>query len=59
MRFFGVLMMGMDNNNILDELVSDLSFQPITINLQKISIVIHSIGVPIADCKRTGGKELM
>ncbi|CAG8510644.1 8115_t:CDS:2 [Gigaspora rosea] len=37
--------MGMNDNNILDELVSDLSFQPFTINLQKISIVIHSIGI--------------
>src|SRR5260364_306682 len=46
-------MMGMDDNNILDELVSDLSFQPFTINLQKISIVIHSIGISVkqeAEC---------
>ena len=38
--------MGMEDNNILDELVSDLSFQPFTINVQKINITIHSIGTP-------------
>ncbi|CAG8787581.1 15604_t:CDS:2, partial [Gigaspora rosea] len=41
--FSGISIMGMNDNNILEELVSDLSFQPFTINLQKISIVIHSI----------------
>ncbi|CAG8731742.1 35737_t:CDS:2, partial [Racocetra persica] len=44
-HFSGVSMIGMDDNNILDELVSDLSFQLFMINLQKISIVIHSIGI--------------
>ncbi|CAG8813163.1 11488_t:CDS:1, partial [Racocetra persica] len=43
--FSGVSMMNIDDNNILDELVSDLFFQPFMINLQKISIVIHSIGI--------------
>jgi hypothetical protein len=38
--------MGMDDNDILDEIVSDLSFQPFSINIQKINITIHSIGVP-------------
>src|SRR5436190_4072849 len=45
-RFSGALVMGMEDNNILDELVSDLSFQPFMINLQKIKITIHSIDVP-------------
>ena len=38
--------MGMEDNKILDELVFDLPFQPFIINLQKIKIMIHSIGVP-------------
>ncbi|GET01816.1 hypothetical protein GLOIN_2v1884984 [Rhizophagus clarus] len=37
--------MGMDDNNILDEIVSDLSFQPFSIHIQKIDIIIHSIGM--------------
>ena len=49
-RFSGALMMGMEDNNILDELVSDLSFQPFMISIQqqikKINIMIHSIGMP-------------
>ncbi len=45
-RFSGTLMMGMEDNNILDELLSDLSFQPFSINIQKINITIHSIGIP-------------
>jgi hypothetical protein len=34
-RFSGTLMMGMEDNNILDELLSDLSFQPFSISIQK------------------------
>ena len=47
-RFSRALVMGMEDNNILDELVSDLSFQPFTINIQKIkkiNITIHLIGI--------------
>ena len=40
-------MMGMEDDNILNELVSDLSFQPFSINIQKINIIIHSISVPV------------
>ncbi|CAG8724506.1 13916_t:CDS:2 [Funneliformis caledonium] len=44
------LMMGIEDNNILDELVSDLSFQPFMISIQqqikKINIMIYSIGMP-------------
>ena len=43
--FSGTLVMGMDDNDILSEIVSDLSFQPFSINVQKINITIHSIGV--------------
>ena len=46
-RFSGALMMGMEDDNILNELVSDLSFQPFSINIQKINIIIHSISVPV------------
>jgi hypothetical protein len=45
-RFSGALMMGLEDSNILDELVLDLSFRPFTINLKKINVTIHSIGVP-------------
>ncbi|CAB4461625.1 unnamed protein product [Rhizophagus irregularis] len=43
-RFSGTLLMGMDDNDILSEIVSDLSFIPFSINMQKINITIHSIG---------------
>ncbi|GBC10345.1 hypothetical protein RclHR1_09550006 [Rhizophagus clarus] len=43
--FFRTLVMGMDDNNILDKIVSDLSFQPFSIHIQKINIIIHSIGM--------------
>ncbi|CAB4485259.1 unnamed protein product [Rhizophagus irregularis] len=43
-RFSGTLVMGMDDNDILSEIVSDLSFLPFSINMQKINITIHSIG---------------
>jgi hypothetical protein len=46
-RFSGTLVMGMDDNNILDEIVSDLSFRPFSINVQqKINVTIHSMGEP-------------
>ncbi|GBB90470.1 hypothetical protein RclHR1_17450001 [Rhizophagus clarus] len=44
-RFSGTLVMGMDDNNILDEIVSDLSFQPFSIHIQKINIIIYLIGI--------------
>ena len=37
--------MGMDDNDILSEIVLDLSFQSFSINVQKINITIHSIGM--------------
>ncbi|RIA82600.1 hypothetical protein C1645_862350 [Glomus cerebriforme] len=45
-RFSGTLMMGIEDTDILDELISDLSFQPFLINIPKIKILIHSIGTP-------------
>ncbi|RHZ50879.1 hypothetical protein Glove_490g69 [Diversispora epigaea] len=43
-RFLGTLMMGMENESILNELVSDLNFRPFSINTLKFNILIHSIG---------------
>ncbi|RHZ61185.1 hypothetical protein Glove_349g83 [Diversispora epigaea] len=43
-RFSGTLMMGMENESILNELVSDLNFRPFSINTLKFNILIHSIG---------------
>jgi hypothetical protein len=37
---------GIEDNNILDELLSDLSFQPFSISIQKINITIHLIDIP-------------
>jgi hypothetical protein len=53
-RFSGILMMGMEDTDILNELVSDLSFQPFLINIPKIKILIHSIGTPTKQGARPG-----
>jgi hypothetical protein len=45
-RFSGTLMMGLEDTDILNELVSDLSFRPFSINISQIKILIHSIGTP-------------
>ena len=38
-------MMGLDNDIILKEIISDLTFQPVIFSLGKLHIMIHTIGV--------------
>ncbi|CAG8722441.1 10377_t:CDS:2, partial [Cetraspora pellucida] len=41
----GLQIMGFDNQTILSKLISDISFKPFNFSINKLSIVIHSIGV--------------
>ncbi|CAG8849528.1 41757_t:CDS:2, partial [Gigaspora margarita] len=44
-RLSGPLIMGLDNNIILKEIISDLTFQLVIFLLGKLHIMIHTIGV--------------
>ncbi|CAG8834285.1 23078_t:CDS:1, partial [Racocetra persica] len=46
-RYSGPQIMGFDDQTILSELISDISFQPFNISINKLSIIIHSIGVSL------------
>ncbi|CAG8838574.1 594_t:CDS:1, partial [Gigaspora margarita] len=44
-RFLDSLMMGLDNNSILKKMILDLTFQPVIFLLEKLHIIIYTIGV--------------
>ncbi|CAG8771059.1 10212_t:CDS:2, partial [Cetraspora pellucida] len=46
-RYSGLQIMGFDNQTILSELISDITFQLFNISINKLSIIIHSIGVSL------------
>src|SRR5277367_5165797 len=55
-RYSGPQIMGFNDQKILDELVSDIPFQPFSITVNKLSIIIHSIGISSVEAWHSAGK---